>query len=87
MIRVIRVLPSLEVFGYMLDLVLLVVPPDGALLLLQAMFLISGKFEVPVLQGALVRTETDVGGGQEWPQSAREIVQLQIVQAQTIHEV
>ena len=87
MIGVIRVLPSLEVFGHMVDLVLLVVPPDGALLLLKAVFLISGKLEVAVLQGALVRTETDIGGGQEWPQSAREIVELQIVEAQTIHEV
>jgi hypothetical protein len=49
LVRVIRVLPFLEVFGPMVDIVFLVVSPDGALLLLKAVLLFSGKFKVSVL--------------------------------------
>jgi hypothetical protein len=49
LVRVIRVLPFLEVLGPMVDFVFLVVSPDGALFLLKAMLLFSGKLKVSVL--------------------------------------
>jgi hypothetical protein len=49
LVRVIRVLPFLEVLGPMVDLVLLVISSDGTLLLLKAVLLFSGKLKVSVL--------------------------------------
>ena len=57
LLRVIWVLPFLEVSRLMLDLVLLFVLSDGSLLLFETDLLIGSKLEISVFEGSLVWPE------------------------------
>ena len=85
LLGVLRVLPLLEVGRHMLYLVLLLVAADCSLLLFQASLLISRKFEVAILEGSLVRTETTVGRGKLGLQLARQIIELDVKMTHAVH--